>query len=134
MSQWGLEDENITRGGVFADLNRDGILDLIRSSMLGPTEVFWGQESLGDWLEIELYDDSMNTFGIGARIDIHAVDGTVWTRWIVAGDSFASSGPPRAHFGFGVGKELDYIHVHWADGGQSLFHAPDVNMRIQMKR
>ena len=40
---WGLEDGNITRSGIFCDFNRDGSLDLLRSSMLGP--IFLGETS-----------------------------------------------------------------------------------------
>lgn len=132
--RWGLNDENITRGGVFADLNRDGVLDLVRSSMLGPAEVFWGAQNLGDWLEIELRDEGMNRFGLGARIDVFHVDGRSWTQWIVSGDSFASSGPPRAHFGFGQDAQIERIEVHWPDGSQGLYSAPDLNQRIMLVR
>ena len=135
VNRWGLNDDNITRGGVFADLNRDGILDLVRSSMLAPAEVFWGKQSLGDWLEIELRDNmTMNTFGIGARIDVFSTDGKIWSRWIVSGDSFSSGGPPRAHFGFGEGIELEQIDVLWPDGAHSLFIPPEKNQRISLSR
>jgi hypothetical protein len=134
-TRWGLSDDNITRGGVFADLNRDGIVDLVRSSMLEPAEVFWGRQSLGDWLEIELRDEtSLNTFGIGARIDVFSTEGRVWSHWIVSGDSFSSGGPPRAHFGFGQGVVIEQIVVAWPDGAQSLFLAPHVNQRIALSR
>ena len=91
-------------------------------------------QNLGDWLEIELRDEGMNRFGIGARIDVFHIDGRSWTQWIVSGDSFASSGPPRAHFGFGKDTEIERIEVHWPDGSQGLYTAPKLNQRIMLVR
>ena len=132
--RWELNDDNITRGGVFSDLNRDGVQDLVRSSMLGPAEVFWGTQNHGDWLEVELRDEGMNRFGIGARIDVVDVEGKTWSHWIVSGDSFASSGPPRAHFGFGPDAQIEQIDVLWPDGGRGLYAATDLNQRIMLVR
>ena len=38
---WGLDDTGFTRGGLFVDFNRDGVLDLLRASQSGPADIFW---------------------------------------------------------------------------------------------
>ena len=128
----GLEDDNITRSGIFCDFNRDGALDLLRSSMLGPAEIFWGTPTAGNWLEIQLHQEGMNQYGVGAKIDVFSEE-EQWTQWVVAGSSFASGGPLRVHFGFGAQIPTE-ITVTWPDGGQGSYVAPEPNQRIKIHR
>ncbi|MEC7987043.1 MAG: ASPIC/UnbV domain-containing protein, partial [Myxococcota bacterium] len=78
--------------------------------------------------------NNKNTRGIGARIDVVAEDGQTWTRWILAGDSFASSGPPRAHFGLGTNTDIARIDVYWPNGNHTKENRPQINTRLTIQR
>jgi enediyne biosynthesis protein E4 len=131
---WDLADGNITRGGIMVDLDHDGLLDLLRSSMNGPAEIFWGSCMGGNWLEVSLFGGGMNSAGIGARIEVESPSGRVWTRWLVSGHSFSSGGPAVAHFGIGKTEEISELRVIWPDGHRTVERGPDPGSRVVVYR
>ena len=131
---WELNDDNITRGGIMTDLDHDGLLDLLRSSMNGPAEIFWGSCMGGNWLQVSLDGGGMNAAGIGARIEAEGPAGKVWTRWLVSGHSFSSGGPPVAHFGLGRTEEIAELRVIWPDGQRTVRRDLSVGRRITVSR
>ena len=114
-SNWGLTDHTNTRGGLFVDMNRDGQLDLVRSPIQSPVDIFYGKKTSGAWICITLEQDGMNKRGIGARIEVQN-DDQIWTRWITAGSSTSSGGPAIAHFGLGEIDLIDQVRVYWPTG------------------
>jgi hypothetical protein len=113
---WGVADEGLGRGFVFADLNRDGWLDLIKRDLIGPTRVYLAQCGDGAWLGVHLRQPGANRFAIGARVIARAGE-RQWVRELRAGGtSYGSGGPPELHFGFGDLAALDELEIRWPDG------------------
>ena len=58
------------------DLNMDGMLDLVVVNREAPVSLFrnlgaktsWGDQPLGNWLEVELAEPTANRNAVGARI------------------------------------------------------------------
>ena len=65
-SEWGFDSRHITRGSVVADLDNDGLQDLIVSHVNAPTDIYWGDCMNGDWLSLEIEMEGMNSKGVGA--------------------------------------------------------------------
>ena len=106
---WGVEARTISRGSVVADLDLDGVQDLILSHVNAPAEIYWGDCMNGNWVSLEIDMDGMNTNGVGSKVVVKT-QRTEQTQWILAGDSLASGGPPIAHFGLGHIEE-DFVEV-----------------------
>ncbi len=117
----GLDDDGVTRGLVFADLNGDGWLDLTKRLLSAQTPMYMSRCGTEAWLDIAVRQPGANTHAIGARVRVTTGD-TTRTRWIQSGSSGMYSGSPlRAHFGFGDLATVDEVEVVWPDGQVSRF-------------
>jgi hypothetical protein len=115
---WGIEETLISRGSVVADLDQDGIQDLIVSNINGPAEIWWGRCMNGNWLGLRLQQEGMNRYAVGAKVTVQNGQ-KEQTKWIVAGDSFASGGPASVHFGLGQSTAEEYnVKIVLPNGNQ----------------
>ena len=131
---WEIEDTASARGGVMVDLDQDGNLDIIRAAVNAPTEIYWGQCSNGNWIEIELSQAGLNQFGIGSKVTV-VTDAQTYTDWIFAGgEATGSSKPPRVHFGLGSSTKIQTVVVTWPDGSVETYNAGQLNTRVQISR
>ena len=116
------------------DLDQDGNLDIIRAAVNAPTEIYWGQCSNGNWIEIELSQAGLNQFGIGSKVTV-VTDAQTYTDWIFAGgEATGSSKPPRVHFGLGSSTKIQTVVVTWPDGSVETYNAGQLNIRMQISR
>jgi len=113
-----LATPRCSRSGVFADLDRDGDLDLVAGELNGPVRVLENDGASGNWLVVALEDarpGSANRRGLGARVELLAKAGRQ-RRWIHAGGSYQAAQPPEACFGLsGDDAHVDLV-VTWPDG------------------
>ncbi|MBA2320381.1 MAG: CRTAC1 family protein [Deltaproteobacteria bacterium] len=117
----GMDDMGIGRGGVLADFNNDGFLDVVKRDVSGSSIAYLSMCDTNAWTRIRLHGVAPNTFAIGAKVRVTA-GGKVQTNWVRAGGlSLGSSGPPEAHFGLGLADTIDRIEIVWPDGRVSLF-------------
>lgn len=119
----GLTDTGQGRGVVCFDSDRDGDLDIfITNNHDVGSVVFYRNELAQDnhYLTIRLEGSGLNTAGIGARIEVSAVQVTQ-IREIRAGNNYVSQNPAEAHFGLGAAQDVD-ITVIWPDGGQTILN------------
>ena len=100
------------RGAVAADLNGDGRIDVVTSS-LGDRPEIWENQSPGAncWIVIKLTGTQGNRDAIGARIRIRTQTATMTT---AAG--YASSVHSGIHFGLGRTEKIDRLEIVWPSG------------------
>jgi enediyne biosynthesis protein E4 len=100
------------RGAVAADLNNDGRLDVVTTS-LGDRAEIWENRSPGgsSWIVLKLIGTRSNRDGIGARVRLQGQTGMMTT---AAG--YASSTHAGVHFGLGRLKEISRVEVVWPSG------------------
>jgi hypothetical protein len=117
----GLDSNGIC--GVAADLNNDGLLDLVfpadpdnSGAATDPTRyesrIYWNtgdaagtSAKTNHWLRLR-FSGVTDAALIGARVDLIA-DGKKQTRWIHANHSYKSGSPLEAHFGLGKASAAD---------------------------
>jgi hypothetical protein len=126
---WGFSDDAPNRGMIVADLDGNGWLDIVKREIGGVVWVDVANCGPEGWLEIQLDGPGLNSRAIGATVRVDVGD-TTWSRTIAAGStSFASGGPPVAHFGLGDADQVDRIEVTWPDGTETT-HGPQDTRQI----
>ncbi len=112
--QAGINNDARSRGAVLADLNLDGLLDVVvvnrRVSVEVRRNVGTGTADspapLGHWLAITLSQPTPNTHAIGAKIDVRIGDRTM-RREVTIGGGHASGDASWIHFGLGTARTAE---------------------------
>lgn len=131
---WGLDDDASTRGGVWTDLNRDGVLDLVVARMDGPMRLHLSQCTAAGWLTVQLRQPAPNTRALGARVLVEEGDWQALRYLQGGGVTLASSGPAEAHLGLGDRDAVDRLTVVWPDGTRSVFEDVAANQHLTITR
>ncbi len=124
----------ISRGLACGDVNNDGALDLLITTIAGPARLYRNvAPNRGHWLTIRAIDPALKRDAYGAEITAHA-GGRRWLRWINPGYSYLCSNDPRAHFGLGTVERLDRIDVVWPDGTEETFAGQAVDQFVELRK
>jgi len=104
------------RASIAADLNHDGMLDLlVRQVGGGSLLVLENRFPRKSFLTVSLRGTQSNRAGIGARLFLES-NGHRQTRELYPGDSFMSQSPTELHFGLGDASAVDRLTIHWPSG------------------
>jgi hypothetical protein len=112
---------NVARGLARGDIDGDGSLDLLVTTVGGPARIYRNiAPDRGHWLLVRALDPTLHRDAYGAVVTVRA-GGRRWVRLINPADSFLCSSDPRAHFGLGNAGHVDPIEVAWPDGSHETF-------------
>jgi hypothetical protein len=117
------------RGAVAADLNNDGRLDIVTTSLRDRVEI-WENRSRGEhgWIILKLIGTRGNRAAIGARVKVGAQSDTVTT---AAG--YASSIHAGVHFGLGRAKQVARVEIVWPSGIVQVIEQVVINRVVEIK-
>ena len=104
------------RGAALGDINNDGWVDAITTSLGERPQFFSNRGGKSHWLTITLRGKRSNRDGYGARVQ---VNGQV--RFATASGSYLSSNDKRLHFGLGSADSCD-VDVRWPSGIRQKLH------------
>jgi enediyne biosynthesis protein E4 len=104
------------RGAAFGDLNNDGWMDVVTTSLGDRPQLYLNRGGKLHWLTITLRGKRSNRDGYGARVQ---VNGQV--RFATATGSYLSSNDKRSHFGLGSAETAD-IEIRWPSGIHQALH------------
>ena len=99
------------RGVAPADFDNDGDIDIAMGTIGGDLVLLRNSGAGGTWLEVATASPAP-----GAIVTVELHDGTRLRREIMVGDSYLSSGDPRAHFGLGGVDRVASVTIRWPDG------------------
>src|SRR6266404_5588399 len=103
------------RGAAFGDINNDGFMDVVLTTLGGPPLLLINHGSAGHWLSITLRGTRSNRDGYGARVRVNGQ-----TRFATSAGSYVSANDKRLHFGLGT-TEKATVEILWPSGAkQSL--------------
>jgi hypothetical protein len=116
----GIGSMGIGRGGTLADLNLDGLPDLVVTNRWTRAELFRNvTEGAGGWVALRLEMAGGNRDGVGSFIVIRTADGRVETREVVVGGGHGGGQLGWWHEGLGAGlggPGAAELRVVWPDG------------------
>lgn len=98
------------RGAAFGDLNNDGWIDAVSTSLGERPQLYLNRGGKSHWITITLRGKRSNRDGYGARVQVNGQ-----TRIATASGSYLSSNDKRLHFGLGSADSCD-IEIRWPSG------------------
>ena len=128
----GLETLPPTYQAAWADVNRDGRLDLVTAGKLFINE----REGSGHWLALRLRGDGarVNRDAIGAQVRIALPDGRILARQVEAGTGQGNANSPILHFGLGSFAGPLKVEIRWPDGEKTASTIDGVDRVLEFAR
>ena len=112
-----LAEPLVARGAAYADVDRDGDLDVLMTVNNGPARLLRNDgASANNVLRVRTAGVTSNRDGIGARVEVTLPGGgTSWQR-VKTGSSYASQSELALTFGLGAAAEAEAVRVTWPSG------------------
>lgn len=105
------------RGSAFVDLNNDGFMDLVVTSLGERPRILLNNAVVRNhWIMFDLRGHKSNRDAIGARIKVVTASGRALYNHVTTSVGFMSSSDRRPHFGLGMESKLDYVEIRWPSG------------------
>lgn len=128
-ASWGLDQNAVSFGAAFGDLDGDGDLDLVYSNYQNGVTVLRNDADSGHSVTIALRGTTSNRFGVGALVRIESESG-VQVRPLVLARGYLSSSEPVVHFGLGTDVQLRRVTITWPSGIVQSLENITVDRRI----
>jgi hypothetical protein len=107
------------RGSAFADLNNDGALDIVVTSLNEPPRILMNTAGTGNhWLMLNLVGHKSARDAIGAKVKLTTASGRVLFNHVAISAGFMSSSDKRVHFGLGAESRISSLEIRWPSGIQ----------------
>ena len=111
-----FEQPKVGRGLCFADVDRDGDLDILLTTNNGPAYLYRNDVTSGNrGIRFRLVGTKSNRDGIGASLQLF-VGGASQTRLVKAGSSYLSQSELPVTFGIGKRDKIERVVIRWPSG------------------
>jgi len=112
--EWGLGQAMVSNASIYADLDRDGDLDIITCNLNAPIAIYKNQTEENASITIQFKGSESNIHGIGCSVEIETSEG------IQVADNYPSKGylssrAPEVHFGLAQ-SQVNRVKVKWPSG------------------
>lgn len=115
----------VARGAVAADLDNDGLEDIVLQELDGLAVVLQNRTTgAGHWVRFRLVGTRSNRMALGARVVVRVGERT-FVREVSGSTGYVSAGETRVHVGLGGADAVDSVEVRWPSGAVQRFGAFD---------
>ncbi len=105
------------RGSAFGDLNNDGSLDIVVTSLNESPRILMNAADSGNhWLVLSLVGHKSARDAIGAKVKLTTASGRVLYNHVAISAGFMSSSDKRVHFGLGQESKIGSLEIRWPSG------------------
>jgi len=112
-----FQEEEVTRGAAFGDVDDDGDLDILMSNNEGRARLLINQVGhQRPWIGFRLLLGNPPRDALGAVVEVARTGAASLRRRVRTDGSYASAHDPRVLVGLGEETRIDEVRVHWPDG------------------
>ncbi len=137
--EWGITIPTFSNGGIYADLDNDGDLDIVINNINEAASIYRNNGVVkNNWIRLKLKGSEKNPLAHGSVIKV-STDRLDQMMEVTPGHGYLSSVETIIHFGLGTNEKVDSIKVIWPDQSTSVINNEKVNQELiidyaQLKR
>ena len=131
--QAGMSIPSFSNGAAYADLDRDGDLDIIVQNIDAPVFIYRNDIINRNWLQITIEGEKGNSLGYGTIAELYSGDKYQY-QTLMNTKGFLSSSEPLFHFGLGNAPVVDSLIITWPSGDMEILRNVTVNQRLNLRK
>lgn len=122
------------RGSAFVDLNNDGFMDLVVTSLGEKPRILINQALVKNhWILFDLRGKKSNRSAIGAKIQVTTASKRTLFNHLTTSVGFMSSSDRRVHFGLGSESKIEHVEIRWPSGIVQRIENPAVDQILKVE-
>jgi len=122
------------RGVAFGDLDNDGRIDAVVTSLNEPVKLFHNiSQSSHHWILLKLVGTRSNRMGLGAKVRIKTEDGMQQWNEVTTAVGYASASDSRVHFGLGTNSLIEEIEILWPSRTRQVLRKVTANQILTIE-
>jgi hypothetical protein len=121
------------RAAAFGDLDGDGAVDALVTTLGGPPLVLRNDAAPARWLVVRLQGSPPDAHAYGSLVEVTTAAGTQ-RRWVTGGGSYQSVDAPEAAFGLGAVEGPVGLRVTWPDGAVTVVTEAPTDVVLVVRR
>ena len=122
------------RGVAFGDIDNDGRIDAVVTSLNGQVKLFHNVSDTGHhWILIRLVGHRSNRMGIGAKVRVTTEDGRSQWNEVTTAVGYACSSDSRVHFGLNANRIIKELEIIWPSRIRQVMHSVEVDRIITVE-